>query len=966
MKIYTLFLFLIFSNLACSQKEANIWYFGINAGLDFNTASGSPINLNNGIIATNEGCATVCNSAGQLLFYTDGITVRNRSHQIMPNGSSLDGHFSSTQSAIIVPKPSSSNVYYIFTVAAAGGVKGLKYSEVDMNLNNGFGDVTAQKNIPILTPVCEKICAVKNTAANGFWVVSHSFGDNRFLSIEVTASGVGNIVFSSVGSVISANLPYGIYTTQGYLKISSDGTKLVCVNAYNDVQLFDFDASTGIVSNAKTINTSDQWFCYGAEFSQSGDKLYVTELDMGGILQYDLTAADIPASQIIIYDVYSYIFGALQLAPDGRIYCARTRSGIENPSYLSAINNPELSGTDCQFQFAQVALSGTSVLGLPQSISSILEVGIISENMCGGAETSFSINGNFTILSAMWDFGDGTSSADINPTHSYGSPGTYTVSVAVVTSNGRMVRTKLITILPVPTATAVSPITLCNTVNTTYNLEILNQLIIGNQPLNGISISYFPSVADANSHNASLPYLQNLPLGLSTFYAKVYHVTNFDCYSLTPVEINVIEPAVLRIGLELVGCDAFPYDGISLFDLSAIDEEILENSDSANYSVTYHLTQSDALSDNNAVPPNHNNTSLIETVYVRAENRANPACFSIGTVTLKVIREPVIGTISDLNACDDNLPNDGSIRFDLRIKDLEVLNGQSASLFQVDYYLNHSDATNDINRLSQFFTNSTNPQTLYVRVSNALARHCYKVGPLDLYVNPKPDVLIDSIYSICDFNNGVSITVPGVFTHYLWSNGANTPTTVINQPGSYTVTVGQQYGSLRCESGKSFSVIQSGVATQIAFEIRDFNGSDNVISVNVSGLGDYEYSLNGIEYQGSNVFYGLSGGEYTVYVRDKNGCGISEETVYLFNYPNFFTPNGDGFNDYWKISYPTQEPNLKVSIFDRYGKLVTYLTPDSLGWDGMLNGKPLPSDDYWFVVNRENGKEYKGHFSLKR
>jgi gliding motility-associated-like protein len=129
-------------------------------------------------------------------------------------------------------------------------------------------------------------------------------------------------------------------------------------------------------------------------------------------------------------------------------------------------------------------------------------------------------------------------------------------------------------------------------------------------------------------------------------------------------------------------------------------------------------------------------------------------------------------------------------------------------------------------------------------------------------------------------------------------------------------------------------------------------------------LGDYEYSLDGIHYQDSNVFNGLFSGQYSVYVRDKNGCGIVKKDIYLFSYPRYFTPNSDGINDIWKINFSEKEPTINIKIFDRFSKLLKN-TSDN-GWDGTYNGQLMPSDDYWFVITRANGKEYKGHFTLKR
>ena len=190
--------------------------------------------------------------------------------------------------------------------------------------------------------------------------------------------------------------------------------------------------------------------------------------------------------------------------------------------------------------------------------------------------------------------------------------------------------------------------------------------------------------------------------------------------------------------------------------------------------------------------------------------------------------------------------------------------------------------------------------------------------------------------------------------------------TVITQSWNYSVTVTENYGDVICDVTKNFIVYNSNIATITSIETTDWTNNQNTISVHVTGDGFYEYSIDGINYQDSNQFYSLSSGEYTVYVRDKKGCGIATDDVYLLMYPKFFTPNGDGYNDYWNIKFANNEPNLKVSIFDRYGKLIKVLAGESLGWNGLFNGQLLPSTDYWFVVTRANGKEYRGHFSLKR
>ncbi len=145
---------------------------------------------------------------------------------------------------------------------------------------------------------------------------------------------------------------------------------------------------------------------------------------------------------------------------------------------------------------------------------------------------------------------------------------------------------------------------------------------------------------------------------------------------------------------------------------------------------------------------------------------------------------------------------------------------------------------------------------------------------------------------------------------------------------------------------------------------------NNSILITVNGIGSYENSLDDSEnlYQDNNLFENVSAGIHQVYIRDKNGCGVAEQSVAILGIPRFFTPNNDGYNDYWTIKGINSTFNSKtvINIFNRYGKLIKNINPQSQGWDGTINGQPLPTDDYWFTVKLENGKQIKGHFSLKR
>jgi gliding motility-associated-like protein len=312
--------------------------------------------------------------------------------------------------------------------------------------------------------------------------------------------------------------------------------------------------------------------------------------------------------------------------------------------------------------------------------------------------------------------------------------------------------------------------------------------------------------------------------------------------------------------------------------------------------------------------------------------------------------------------CDES--NDNS-----EIADLTDYNGHlitDVANCTFEYYSSFAGATNQAS--SELIGSPTNYllplglTSIYVRITSN--NGCHQIVRLDLTLMSKPIITIPDTVPMCE-RNSVVINAGSGFDSYLWSTGATSQTIIISQADNYSVTVTKNHGTVPCSTTKTFTVALSNAATITSIDTQDWTDSDNVITVNVSGYGDYEYSLDGVNYQADNVFSGLNGGAYMVYIRDKNGCGIVKDDVFLLTYPKFFTPNGDGYNDNWAVHFSFYEPGLKVSIFDRYGKLVSQLN-HLQPWNGEFNGNELPSDDYWFVVTRASGKEYRGHFSLKR
>ncbi|MBC7411661.1 MAG: hypothetical protein H7331_04320, partial [Bacteroidia bacterium] len=198
MRYLQLTFFFMFITLHCfAQKQNNIWCFGDNAGLNFNTTT--PTVLTGSQMSTNEGCASTSDSLGNLLFYTDGISVWNKTHAVMPNGTGLLGSASTTQSALIVPQPGSTTLYYIFTIGELGG--SMNYTMVDMTLAGGNGGVVASSKNTVLHPlVAEKQCAFMRCDGS-IWLISHEWNTNNFFADLITPTGINSTVVSAVGVV---------------------------------------------------------------------------------------------------------------------------------------------------------------------------------------------------------------------------------------------------------------------------------------------------------------------------------------------------------------------------------------------------------------------------------------------------------------------------------------------------------------------------------------------------------------------------------------------------------------------------------------------------------------------------------------------------------------------------------------------------------------------------------------------
>lgn len=944
----------LFSGLS-AQGEANNWYFGQNAGISFNTSP--PTVLLDGALNTNEGCSSISSPSGDLLFYTDGRTIWNANHEIMPNadyfgGTGLNGDPSSTSSGLIVPHPTQDNLYYVFTVDEPhhdnafafpnqgpanpngsprpnysdvtshtvpqdddGFNNGFAYTLVNMNLDNGLGDVVStEKNVELQTfdpddpedikyKCSEKITAVRAQDCSSIWVITH-FKDT-FYAFFIDENGVNQTpVSSQVGPLVATN-DYR-RAAIGYLKASPNGDKILTANqtmSYDpitqideetgNVYLFDFDNVTGQITNPLELTSG--YSAYGVEFSPEGTKAYASvsesfsdSVSQASLFQWDLEADDIPASLYSYPNVSGNISGAIQLAPNGKIY--RT---IIGSSTLAVINNPELPGVQSDYSESisngALNLEGRTVFfGLPPFIQSLFstKIDIVGNDeqqldLCEGDSYTLSYD-SLDNVQYIWQR-DGV--LLVNETSS---------SITITSPTG----------VEFPHQES-------------YSLEILFD--DGTCPFIGIAnVTYYPN-----------------PVFQSEF-------------------IN--------------NCSADLNQNTDIFDLTQANSQLIPESTSVNdYSFIYFESVEDAENNVNPIenPQAYTNISIPQTLGVIVENNL-AGCSNIMNLTLDILGFEVENYTRKL--CDDN--QNGIQNFNL----LDIAVEENITI--TDYYLSEDDALAEVNPISDpanFQNENPYQQNIFFRIDTN--EECKDLGILSLQVIELP-LAEDTTFYYCIEQFPLPITITAdipenQLSNYelLWlSSDETTPEIQVNESGNYELAITNI--DTGCTNFKNVEVVESSLA-EIDLEIEELTNDGNRVTVTVSNesLGNYEYSLNPDgPYQDSNVFDNLIPGIYDIYVRDKNGCGTSQKTFGVLGLMDFFTPNEDGINDVWTFKgiFNNREVLAKVLIFDRYGKLLKSFNGLSNSWDGTYKNRPMPSQDYWYKIQLESGRILSGNFTLKR
>ncbi|WP_442265609.1 T9SS type B sorting domain-containing protein [Tenacibaculum sp. ZS6-P6] len=795
-----------------AQKEANIWYFGRNAGIDFNTSP--PTAITDGQVNTLEGCSTFSDTNGNLLFYSDGITVWNKNHDIMKYSDGrlavdLLGNPSSSQSGMIIPKPKSTSIYYLFTVddgPSGGGAsgKGLNLYTIDISKNSGLGEI-----IDGPTPLSgslediwtEKVAAVRGTECNTFWVVSAV--NNTFYAFKVDDTGVNTTpVISSVPSNT---------TRRGYLKLSPDGTKLAVANQLSSANLYNFNATNGTVDPSSEIILTRiaDGQPYGVEFSVDSKKLYIStvsgfRLDLNDpqttyrLLQFDLNDANIPGSKNIIHQEIGFR-GGLQLGPDSRIYVTIPLAFDDtrgDATSLDVIENPTANARDIIFTENAIDLRGKlSTQGLPPFISSLLLpieiIDLSSGDIINNQDRKYCIGDSIEIDSGSvtgtgityeWTFDNGTTSTIISNQSKLSlnnlntnNSGKYKLTVNLTNDCSEVIKLEgsfSIGVFTPAVANPVNEINFCDTDRDGLNsFDLQNDVtpqVLGTQTPSQFEVNYYLSQADADANNTANalpnPYTNPSPNSSQTIYARIHNNGNPDvCFDTTSFQLNVTSLPTPTQPIDYEVCDDTANGGdtdgfFNNFILSSKDSEILGSLSSTQYNVSYHTTLTGAKTDNSTDSIDKNsayrNTSINEqTIYVRVENRTNTNCFTASEAGTSFLPFKLVvnslPVLANPNVLIEQCENDGDLAATINLTQAQINISNNHTNETFKYYPSQADAIADSAEISDPINyDANNGDTIWVRTISD--KNCYRISQLNISINFAADILYDKEFTACD------------------------------------------------------------------------------------------------------------------------------------------------------------------------------------------------------------------------
>jgi len=467
-KITTSFLGILFAISLFSQNRADNWVFN---GFGLNFQADSVTILTNFAPLEYRSMGIISDINGALLFYTDGMKVWNKNHDMMPNGDSLYANgILYAQESLIVPKPNSNSLYYAFSLnPSTDSTSGVYATTVDMSLENGLGDVIQKGERILDSSVTNKITAIYHENQSDIWLITHKNNSNQYYAFLVSEDGISETpVISEVGTSITS-------AHRGQLKASPDGTKLVC--AYDEwtnfsgegFDIFEFNSTTGELYNPLIFTTPTRG-CHGTEFSSDGTKLYVYKTGSSGestLFQFDIEEHDydkINESRTTLLHPIDNGFSQMQLAPNGKIYISKSSGQISGMKYLAVINSPNENRFDCDVVELGLYLGEVYVqMFTPNFIQSyFFKTNFEVVNRCAYDSTSFQITNLYHLDSVLWNFGDNTTSTDLNPKHFYTIPQNYTITLICYYPDKVDTLAKNIVIKPTPVVDLGNDTTICH------------------------------------------------------------------------------------------------------------------------------------------------------------------------------------------------------------------------------------------------------------------------------------------------------------------------------------------------------------------------------------------------------------------------------------------------------------------------------------------------------------------------
>ena len=508
----------------------------------------------------------------------------------------------------------------------------------------------------------------------------------------------------------------------------------------------------------------------------------------------------------------------------------------------------------------------------------------------------------------------------------------------------------------------------------TFDLNEVGNSLFNNQNIAGLTFQYYKNQFDAVANSSGLgQFFTNTIPNQETIFVKVTNANG--CFKIKEIFLDVIAVPT-KMTVTLTQCDTtLNPDGLTLFNLSQADQLFL-NGDT-NLSVSYFENiqqEQNNIQLNTPYTNQFNNQSIIAKI-----TNLTTKCSTNSQLILKV---NLVSTqnILPLEECDLQNQENGLVTFDLSATQVTVTPTQNAK-----FYPTIDDALLEQNEIITNFTNYPNvipyADSVFVRIEDN--NSCSGISEVKLMVNELPDINPTSSTAIYVCTNlptrfetldaGIISGSPFSFAYQWYFNGNpvsnNFESINVNAAGIYTVDV---RNAKNCVKTRTIEVKASSDATFKEILIVDGTLDANTVTVNlINSIGNYEYSIDNKDgpFQQSNFFDNVDPGIHTIYVNDIHGCGLVDRTIAVIGFPAFFTPNGDGYNDFWLIKGVDKvfNSNSKVFIYDRFGKLVIEIAVrDSKGWDGNYRGIPLSSDDYWYMVYLEDGRILKGHFALKR